>query len=167
MIQNIHDLIHDDRGLSPVIAVLLLIGITLILGAVIGAFVMGVTGGFAESAPDASINFDYDEDGNSVTIEHASGKLLMEDNTGMMRVSGSATADASGGEWNSNHFDHDGEEHDSTEAQLTDTIEVSHTIWSTTYSEADAEIESGDDIQLIWISPDGSESGTLGQFEAP
>lgn len=158
-------MISDEEAVSPVIAVILLIAITIVLGGVIGVFVFGVTDGFADSPPNTGVSFEYVEDENDLSITHAGGKLLMTSNTGVMRVSGSGVTDADGGEWNSNHFDHDPSTHDSTEAVLENTVEVGHVIWTTETGQA--EISSGETIQLIWVSPDGSESDSLGSFEAP
>jgi len=50
-------LFDDDRGVSPVIGVILMVAITVILAAVIAAFVLGL-GYTNESAP--SVNWNYD-----------------------------------------------------------------------------------------------------------
>ena len=49
------------RAVSPVIGVILMVAITVILAAVIGTFVLGL-GDQVESAPQASFNFDVDDD---------------------------------------------------------------------------------------------------------
>ena len=59
-----------DRGVSPVIGVILMVAITVILAAVIGSFVLGI-GGDVEAAPQASLS--YDGDG---TIVHQGGDDL-------------------------------------------------------------------------------------------
>lgn len=48
---------NSDRGVSPVIGVILMVAITVILAAVIGSFVLGI-GGDIEQTPQASISFD-------------------------------------------------------------------------------------------------------------
>ena len=56
---------NDDsdgtRAVSPVIGVILMVAITVILAAVIGTFVLGL-GDQVESAPQASFDFDVDDD---------------------------------------------------------------------------------------------------------
>ncbi|MEF8771343.1 type IV pilin N-terminal domain-containing protein [Halodesulfurarchaeum sp.] len=52
----------SERGVSPVIGVILMVAITVILAAVIGSFVLGI-GGDIEQAPQASLSID---DGNLV-----------------------------------------------------------------------------------------------------
>ena len=58
-----------ERGVSPVIGVILMVAITVILAAVIGSFVLGI-GGDVEAAPQASLTID---DGNLV---HNGGDTL-------------------------------------------------------------------------------------------
>ena len=52
-------LFDDDRGFSPVIGVILMVAITVILAAVIAAFVLGL-GDTNESAPSVTWDYDYD-----------------------------------------------------------------------------------------------------------
>ncbi len=76
MIPETYERLHNsERGVSPVIGVILMVAITVILAAVIAAFVLGFGAG-AEAAPQASISIDADADGNNVTIEHLSGDSI-------------------------------------------------------------------------------------------
>jgi flagellin-like protein len=50
-------LLADDRGVSPVIGVILMVAITVILAAVIGTFVLGLGNEVSETAPTASMGF--------------------------------------------------------------------------------------------------------------
>ena len=76
-------LFDDDRGVSPVIGVILMVAITVILAAVIAAFVLGL-GNTNSTAPTATFNYDFTEDGNgtgtsasdTVEIEVTSGETL-------------------------------------------------------------------------------------------
>ncbi|MDB9251860.1 type IV pilin N-terminal domain-containing protein [Halorubrum ezzemoulense] len=59
---------EDDRGVSPVIGVILMVAITVILAAVIGTFVLGLGDQIGGSAT-AGVTVDGDETGNvSVTL---------------------------------------------------------------------------------------------------
>jgi len=53
---NIPNLERDDRGVSPVIGVILMVAITVILAAVIGAFVLNLGSSVGDQAPQASIS---------------------------------------------------------------------------------------------------------------
>src|SRR6056297_1436136 len=47
----------DERGVSPVIGVILMVAITVILAAVIGSFVLGI-GGEVQESPQVSLAFE-------------------------------------------------------------------------------------------------------------
>lgn len=75
----------DDRAVSPVIGVILMVAITVILAAVIGTFVLGI-GSDIEAAPSASISIDgnssFVHDGDTqrlATIEHRGGDRMQAD----------------------------------------------------------------------------------------
>jgi len=61
----------SDRGVSPVIGVILMVAITVILAALIGAFVLGLGDQVSNNAPQASFSFDFD--GTNVTVTHTGG----------------------------------------------------------------------------------------------
>jgi len=88
----------DSRAVSPVIGVILMVAITVILAAVIGTFVLGL-GDSVESAPQASINFDYVSDNGGsanageVTIRHRGGDTLETDNI-EVRINGETVSDS-------------------------------------------------------------------------
>ena len=63
----------NDRGVSPVIGVILMVAITVILAAVIGAFVLGLGDQVSNNAPQASFSFEFDTNGENVTITHTGG----------------------------------------------------------------------------------------------
>jgi flagellin-like protein len=68
---KLKQLIADDDAVSPVIGVILMVAITVILAAVIGAFVLGI-GGSQEAAPQAS--FEWSDAGSEVL--HSGGDEL-------------------------------------------------------------------------------------------
>jgi len=71
---NIKKFTEDDRAVSPVIGIILMVAITVILAAVIGTFVLGlgdsVTG---ETAPQVSWDMADVPGGNGVVIAHNGG----------------------------------------------------------------------------------------------
>ncbi|MDR5656052.1 type IV pilin N-terminal domain-containing protein [Halodesulfurarchaeum sp. HSR-GB] len=75
----------DDRGVSPVIGVILMVAITVILAAVIGSFVLGMGENVSEPA-QASIGFE-EKNSTAVTINHNGGDSL-ENATVNARVDG-------------------------------------------------------------------------------
>ena len=81
---------RDDRAVSPVIGVILMVAITVILAAVIGTFVLGLGDQVQETAPNAQIsitNITHDgTDVTSVTFVHNGGDSFTADNTQQLRV---------------------------------------------------------------------------------
>ena len=69
---QVKKLLTDDEGVSPVIGVILMVAITVILAAVIAAFVLGI-GDTDDPAPSSSINYEFDESTPSLTMNHDSG----------------------------------------------------------------------------------------------
>jgi len=88
---KITSLFNDDRAVSPVIGVILMVAITVILAAVIGTFVLGLGDQVQSTTPQASFGFDQgttdvtankiggdqvDIPATSVTITHESGSTI-------------------------------------------------------------------------------------------
>ncbi|MDZ5812732.1 type IV pilin N-terminal domain-containing protein [Halorubrum sp. AD140] len=59
----------DDRAVSPVIGVILMVAITVILAAVIGTFVLGLGDSLGDSQPSAQISVDVSDDAGNGTFE--------------------------------------------------------------------------------------------------
>jgi len=67
---------NDNRAVSPVIGVILMVAITVILAAVIGGFVLGL-GGDLQSAPQAQISIEADAgNAGSIVISHDGGDSM-------------------------------------------------------------------------------------------
>jgi len=93
---DIKQLFDDDRAVSPVIGVILMVAITVILAAVIGTFVLGLGDQIQSTTPSASFGFDQSTEtvygtetsgstGNgdqseitTVTVTHESGSSIDE-----------------------------------------------------------------------------------------
>ena len=76
---ELKSLFTDHKAVSPVIGVILMVAITVILAAVIGAFVLGI-GSSQESMPQATVAFDYPSadyddglDGDTIDLTHDGG----------------------------------------------------------------------------------------------
>ncbi len=78
----------DNRAVSPVIGVILMVAITVILAAVIGGFVLGL-GGDLQSAPQAQLSIDATAAGN-VQISHNGGDAMTSSDL-VVNVDGSPT----------------------------------------------------------------------------
>jgi flagellin-like protein len=66
MIDKLKSVFGDNRGVSPVIGVILMVAITVILAAVIGTFVLNL-GGELQSTPQAQIAVEDADDSSPVT----------------------------------------------------------------------------------------------------
>ena len=73
---DLKKLFTEDRAVSPVIGVILMVAITVILAAVIGAVVLGL-GGETQETPQVSLSFDQDDD--TVTVAHRGGDSVDEE----------------------------------------------------------------------------------------
>ena len=76
----------DDRAVSPVIGVILMVAITVILAAVIGTFVLGLGDSLGDNQPTAQISASLDIDATNnatVSIDHNGGDSIP---AGEMRV---------------------------------------------------------------------------------
>lgn len=68
----------DDRAVSPVIGVILMVAITVILAAVIGTFVLGLGDKVSQSAPQASVEVDsISTSSDTVTLKHSGGDTIV------------------------------------------------------------------------------------------
>ena len=89
---DIKNLFTDDDAVSPVIGVILMVAITVILAAVIGAFVLNLGGG-QESPPQADWGWSdqpsADSGDGAVTLEHNGGDRV--DNPDQITISDSNT----------------------------------------------------------------------------
>ena len=72
----------DERAVSPVIGVILMVAITVILAAVIGAFVLQLGDSVSQTAPQASIGVDsITADDNKTVLRHSGGDTVEWDET--------------------------------------------------------------------------------------
>ncbi|WP_256297098.1 type IV pilin [Haloarchaeobius salinus] len=72
---ELKQLFTEDDAVSPVIGVILMVAITVILAAVIGAFVLNI-GGNQETAPQNQFDFAYSSGGSDVVVSHGGGGSL-------------------------------------------------------------------------------------------
>jgi len=141
---DLKKLFTEDRGVSPVIGVILMVAITVILAAVIGAFVLGLGDQASESAPQASFDFDFESDRN-VTVTHAGGDSL-ENRT--------ITVNLDDQSFNETEYSWGNEEGVIRAGASMDTSEI---------DEYDGE---ADTIRIIWTGDSGS-SNTLANRDFP
>ena len=155
---DFRNLFDDDRAVSPVIGVILMVAITVILAAVIGTFVLGLGDQIQNTTPQASFGFDSSNSAQNVTVTHQSG-----DSIGAADVNITSTQ----------VFTHpDSDEKVSTMSWATATTQDKITAGSSVEINAGAlgandATFSGDTVRVIYNSPESDSSSTLAKFEVP
>lgn len=77
MLRNLKAKLHENRAVSPVIGVILMVAITVILAAVIGTFVLGLGDRVQKTAPQSSVSIDdISANDNVILLEHDGGDTL-------------------------------------------------------------------------------------------
>ena len=143
---QLKELLTDDRAVSPVIGVILMVAITVILAAVIGTFVLGLGDQVDENAPQASFDFDYSANGSFgggsddyVNVTHEGGETL---EASTLNVTGDGS-----------------------------TILTEKTAFPSTISAGDGasygNIDSGETVRIVWTNPNGGSTNTIARSTAP
>lgn len=129
MFQKLTAVRTDDRAVSPVIGVILMVAITVILAAVIGTFVLGLGDSLGDQQPTAQLSVES-VDGDNVTISHNGGDALVVDDL-RVTVNGSDV---------DNGFDSFEEDR----FRVGDTVTITD----------DEDIEDGDRLRIIHVPSD-------------
>jgi flagellin-like protein len=126
---------------SPVIGVILMVAITVILAAVIGAFVLGI-GGSQEQVPSASFDFERGSSSGEAVITHAGGDAI----TGsQLSFSG---AGSTSNTWTAEDSDLSG----SDKVDAGESITLSG-------------LTTGEDLNIVWSSSSSDQTSVLGTWE--
>ena len=151
---NFKKLVSEDseRGVSPVIGVILMVAITVILAAVIGAFVLGLGDQVSNNAPQASFGFDFEEDATNrnVTITHDGGDDIDQS---AIKV----TIDGQEEYPTTNTFTQVG-------SGFSDPITTGDSV---ELSIGESNIDGGETVRVIWENPSGGSSNTLAERDWP
>jgi len=141
----------NDRAVSPVIGVILMVAITVILAAVIGTFVLGLGDQVQETSPNAQWNWDFtynDGSDDTLKITHQGGDSVQASNLDFTAVQATSTA-ADGGTFTD----------DPISAGVSAQLDAGDD-----FRDSDS---GGDTVRLIWSTQDGGQSSTLTEFEVP
>jgi len=136
---QLKELFTDESAVSPVIGVILMVAITVILAAVIGTFVLGLGDQVSESAPQASMSFEFNDTG--VNITHEGGETLEKSN---LNVSSESIGP---------------EEANFPDSSVTAGDTAQH-------NDAGGDI-SGETVRVVWINPAGGGTNTIARATAP
>jgi flagellin-like protein len=148
---QLRDLLTEDRAVSPVIGVILMVAITVILAAVIGTFVLGLGDQVSDNAPQASFSFDFNDDSgfdggtnDIVNITHEGGETI-ENST--LSVEGDGTNSLTYRSGDSNWGD-------DNVVSAGDRISY-------------GQVNAGETIRVIWTNPNGGSTNTIARATAP
>jgi flagellin-like protein len=161
---KLKQLFTDDKAVSPVIGVILMVAITVILAAVIGAFVLDI-GGNQQQVPQASWDFSQNQSVSTaqsasspdeavmVTVSHDGGDSVSDSNVDVT-IDGQTISSASG--WD-----------DSASGSFTSEVSAGSSIdvVSNTVNSSNINDIEGVTIQVNWSSDDGSQSQILQDYE--
>lgn len=137
----------DDRAISPVIGVILMVSLAVLIASVIGGFTLDMGDNLQEKSPDADFTFDYNANAGTITVTHDGGAPFNAENTQSLVVkqTGSASASEVWVDGTTGAFP----------VTAGDQLTPSFTL------------TSGDEIRVIWISADGSSTDTIERFRIP
>lgn len=145
------------------IGVIVMVAITIILAAVIGTFVLGLGENVQDSAPQANFQFEYADDftlpagspgDGNVTVTHTGGEDVELGNIGV-QVDGTAiTADLSAANGAPNGIF----------TAWSDPVDTGDSIQ---FNETAVSMDQGDTVRVVWTSPSGGTSNTIGQSTVP
>jgi len=180
-------LFDDDRAVSPVIGVILMVAITVILAAVIGTFVLGLGDQVQSTTPQASFGFDQsnetfaadvgDVDAETLTITHETGDTISESNL-RVTVAGDTAFDFNDSEETEGVWDGSDDVSAGSSVRVVgytsaETVngETLNDDTSDPHWESDGSISGsswnaiapGDTVRVVYSSPDSDSSSTLGK----
>lgn len=133
----------DERGVTPVVGIILLVAIAIVLAAVVGQYVFGLDLiQSPETGPQVSFSSDYAEPEERLNLTHESGDALVVNETTVVVSSGNGSAN-----WTNRGAL--GEEITSSES-----IELS-------------DVQAGETVRIIWESPETGDSYVVLTWEGP
>jgi flagellin-like protein len=166
---HIGQLFVDERAVSPVIGVILMVAITVILAAVIGTFVLGLGDQVSETAPQAQLTFEFDGD-RHLNITHDGGDAIEAGNLNVTGSVGIGLSNDTDGTYNDADVGTNIEASDPHSANLVKTsefapgttIDAGTTIYVISSS---SETFAGTTVRVVWSSPNSDETATIARWE--
>jgi len=146
---RLRTLFADEEAVSPVIGVILMVAVTVILAAVIGAFALSFSDN-ESITPQVTFKYTYDSGAGELTVRHFAGDTFESDRV-RFRGTGLDTNDL-GKTWT--ELSDDPSVSSNTEIQTGDRATIGVT---------DREFEA----ELVWESDDGEESSIISRNSGP
>ncbi len=153
---QIKELLTDDDAVSPVIGVILMVAITVILAAVIAAFVLGL-GDTSNPAPQVS--FDYDQNANTSGNQ---GFNNTDSTAGQLEITVS-----SGDRVDSNRLTFEGDGLARSGRSWSDTINISSTVLGAGSSTTIGINSTDFELDVVFTSEGGQDSSIISTRTGP
>ncbi|MFB6233347.1 MAG: type IV pilin [Haloarculaceae archaeon] len=136
----------DDRAVSPVIGVVLMVAITVIMATMVGSVFLDYAGQVADQPPQAA--FDYEQTAaDEITVTHVSGERIDNEQlritVGGDEVYPNPVSDAAKTGW-------------ASPISVGDTVEIEHTT-----------ADTGATVRVIWENPSGQSANTISTWQWP
>ena len=138
--------IDDEKAVSPVIGVILMVAITVILAAVIATFVLGLGDQLSETAPQASFDTNYNS--SALEITHSGGESIP---VNRLNVSVNGT-EVTGSNNNNPNWNVDG----GYDVKAGNTTVVTSD-----------DVSDGSTVRVIWTNAEETNSATLAEWRGP
>lgn len=156
---------HRGRAITPVIGIVLLVAITVLLVGGSAVFFFQLTDD-PEPVPETRFEFTYDAGANAVTVSHGSGEILSDTNTGKLVVVVNGADGQDRVTWAAD--DSGVTDLESDPITYGDDITINGADGAGTGDRSvSVELEQGNTVRLIWISPTGEHSARLATDSVP
>jgi flagellin-like protein len=159
-------LFDDDRGVSPVIGVILMVAITVILAAVIAAFVLGL-GDTNSTAPSVTWEYDYNSSNGQVQVTMTGGESFDPSLVDLQFDNVDDLNSVSIGDDNSADDDIVSTSISSNTVQAGDSITIGMTTSDGSEGVGSASDTTDFELDIIFESEDGGTSSTIGGTSGP
>jgi flagellin-like protein len=156
---RLRSLVADEEAVSPVIGVILVVAITVILAAVVGALALGV-GGDQSRTPAATFTWEYDDGGSDteLVVRATGGDRIRPKNAEAVLVMNCPSGDR---DWLADESD------DNIDAGDTFTV-TTGSVGSPPDNECQVGgFSPGETVRLVWQAPQGDTATTLSTYEVP
>jgi len=157
---DLTQLLDDDRGVSPVIGVILMVAITVILAAVIGTFVLGLGSNVGNNAPSATFDYNYE----NFSANASDDRIEITDQGGDSIDTETLNVSVGGDTFYAGPSNDVSPGNTSVDGWGDDTLSAGDTL--TIQEEGGDSVGNNEDVQIIWKSSGGS-SSIIGSSTTP
>jgi flagellin-like protein len=159
---------NEERAVSPVIGVILMVAITVILAAVIGTFVLGLGDQVQQTSPNAQWDWDEDTNIQVLSVTHEGGDTV-DQTTLSFAVDGTTIASGAGTDSGYGSSDSASGTGNPVSGNFSSEVSAGSTaeIGSDAQSGGGSALFQGNEetVRLIWTASGGGSSSTLTSYE--